>query len=536
MVLLNGRSNSDSPANWTFVGHQGRSVTDLIWASLDDLEIVEDLKVLPLATLSDHLPVAVYLKDSKTEVCDYGSEKTTSWKLKFDKLKSEEFTGIMRWRDEVANVEGDIDKLNDNLIGTVTDVADRLGMRIKCEQRSVFISRNKPWFDKECRDAKCSMVMAFKDLWENDSEAEKLASAKNASFFWTIVNSKRRKGNSNKDNITLEKWQSHLNVMFPQVNEEWPILPQITHPILDKYIEIKEILSSFSKFKEKKSPGVDLVNFSFLKRLPENWMLFLEYFYNKILDSEKVPKAWGSLVISMLHKKGNLSEPENFRPITLVNNIAKGFTQVLSERLIEWMDENSVVPEFQSGFRRGRGVATSSKAAENATLSVITNIKADTWSTYNKLFESLVKSIPFYAIEVWGQKCTNSLEKIQLSFFKKLLWIPLNTPSYAVRLETGRLRLACAVLSRTMSWINKINKMDNTRLPRLCLERLMELARRGGSGSELNWYSQIKHFFEYSGMKELWDLSDIENLVRNSNDLIAKFTEKCLLQDLEDRS
>lgn len=42
-------------------------------------------------------------------------------------------------------------------------------------------------------------------------------------------------------------------------------------------------------------------------------------------------------------------------------------------------------------------------------------------------------------IHVWGQNCTQLIGKIQLSFFKKLLWIPVNMPNYAVRLETRRL-------------------------------------------------------------------------------------------------
>lgn len=61
-VLLNRRSPNDSPANFTFVGAQGFSIVDLVWCSLDCLSLFDDLRVLQVPTLSDHLPVAIYFR------------------------------------------------------------------------------------------------------------------------------------------------------------------------------------------------------------------------------------------------------------------------------------------------------------------------------------------------------------------------------------------------------------------------------------------------------------------------------------------
>lgn len=75
----------------------------------------------------------------------------------------------MRWRNEVAEVDGDVDKLNDNLVGTVINVAQDLGMRVRVRQTSGVIFRNKPWFDGNCRETKRSMGVAFGYLHENDT-------------------------------------------------------------------------------------------------------------------------------------------------------------------------------------------------------------------------------------------------------------------------------------------------------------------------------------------------------------------------------
>lgn len=69
---------------------------------------------------------------------------------------------------------------------------------------------------------------------------------------------------------------------------------------------------------------------------------------------EKVPKDWGNLTTFMLHKKGNFSDPENFRTITLVSSLAKIFTQFICDRLVSWAESLQLIPESQAGFRKNR--------------------------------------------------------------------------------------------------------------------------------------------------------------------------------------
>lgn len=59
-LLLNGRTISDNPANFTFVSPVGMSVNDLIWTDVDLLTLVGDLIVSDIVTTtSDHLPLKI---------------------------------------------------------------------------------------------------------------------------------------------------------------------------------------------------------------------------------------------------------------------------------------------------------------------------------------------------------------------------------------------------------------------------------------------------------------------------------------------
>lgn len=56
----------------------------------------------------------------------------------------------------------------------------------------------------------------------------------------------------------------------------------------------------------------------------------------------------------MLYKKEDAGDPENYRLITLINSIAKIFTQIICSRLVEWAADLNLIPEAQVGFRKGR--------------------------------------------------------------------------------------------------------------------------------------------------------------------------------------
>lgn len=61
LIVLNGRTDGDRKGEFTFIGHMGSSVIDLVADSVNCLYFVNDLKVLSYAG-SDHLPVDVSLK------------------------------------------------------------------------------------------------------------------------------------------------------------------------------------------------------------------------------------------------------------------------------------------------------------------------------------------------------------------------------------------------------------------------------------------------------------------------------------------
>lgn len=57
----------------------------------------------------------------------------------------------------------------------------------------------------------------------------------------------------------------------------------------------------------------------------------------------------------MIYKKGESSDPANYRGIALINTITKIFTNIIRYRLEKWAGKSSILPRTQLGFRRNRG-------------------------------------------------------------------------------------------------------------------------------------------------------------------------------------
>nr|XP_046478619.1 uncharacterized protein LOC124217258 [Neodiprion pinetum] len=134
-------------------------------------------------------------------------------------------------------------------------------------------------------------------------------------------------------------------------------LVQEQHDMLDEEITMEELIKSLKKSKCGKAPGMDNISNDFLKELPENWLYYIQVFFNKIIQTEIIPDDWAQVVMFMLHKKGDSSDPDNYRSIALINSIAKVFTNILHDRLRQWAENNKLTSEEQAGLCTGKGCA-----------------------------------------------------------------------------------------------------------------------------------------------------------------------------------
>ena len=141
----------------------------------------------------------------------------------------------------------------------------------------------------------------------------------------------------------------------------------------------------------------------------------MQILFNQILILEKVPKEWGILSITPLHKKGNPLDPANYRFITLVNCIAKIFTSIINHRLKSFVERYNIIPEMQAGFRHNRGCEDNFFTL-NSLLQIHGRIQGHSvyglFVEFRKAFDSIDHNIRFTKLEklVISSKVINILK------------------------------------------------------------------------------------------------------------------------------
>ena len=163
-----------------------------------------------------------------------------------------------------------------------------------------------------------------------------------------------------------------------------------------------------------------MVGNEFYKNLPENWLSYLQYLFNKIFDYEQVPHEWTALMIAPLYKKHDPLNPANYRFILLVNCIAKIFTTIINDRLTSFVNTNDLILEYQAGFRAFRG-CIDNLFTLNALIQIHSRFKSQSiycvFVDFQKAFDSVDHEILF--TKLFDLEISNKFINILHSFYSQ---------------------------------------------------------------------------------------------------------------------
>ena len=77
--------------------------------------------------------------------------------------------------------------------------------------------------------------------------------------------------------------------------------------------------------------------------------------FNKCLNEGNIPPAWKKSLITMILKGSKLaSNPNNYRPISLISCLSKLLERIVGQRIAGYLEENNIFSSHQSGLRRHR--------------------------------------------------------------------------------------------------------------------------------------------------------------------------------------
>jgi len=126
--------------------------------------------------------------------------------------------------------------------------------------------------------------------------------------------------------------QAEIHTAEPQVSEP-------SAPVVELAID---------KLKSHKSPGIDQIQAELIKAGGRTICLEIRKLITSIWKEEKLPEEWKESIIIPIHKKGDKTDCNNYRGISLLPTTYKILSNILLSRLIPYVKE--IIGDHQCGF------------------------------------------------------------------------------------------------------------------------------------------------------------------------------------------
>jgi len=153
--------------------------------------------------------------------------------------------------------------------------------------------------------------------------------------------------------IIVARWRKYFSQLFnvhgikdvgqAEIHTAEPLEPEPSAAVVELAID---------KLKSHKSPGIDQIPAELVKTGGRTICLEFHKLITSILKKEKLPEEWKESIIVPIHTKGDKTDCNNYRGISLLPTTYKILSSILLSRLIPYAKE--IIGDHQCGFRRNR--------------------------------------------------------------------------------------------------------------------------------------------------------------------------------------
>jgi hypothetical protein len=406
--IVNGRIGNDSYVGKTTC--KSASLVDYVIASPELFPRFKKFDVLDFdPMLSDcHNPIylAIVCKQMNSYVPDTvvneNVDVTVITKPIWNKDKTDIFiqnididkiNAMVLQMEDLNITQNTVDDLCSNICSVMINAASKSGLikDSKHRNRSLPCKQNKPWFNSDCWKMRKEYhraknfhrrnksVDSFNKLRSSSKNykkeinkqfrkykeifASKLRNLKNTQpkDYWSLLN---RFAGGKKDiinKISTEAYFDHFKKLMhnmDSVNNSNVDIQNMNinsnNIWLNEPISVDEVEDAIRKLKNNKSCGSDMILNEFIKNSCLQLITVYVKLFNVVLDTGVIPSSWTEgIIIPIFKNKGEITDPDNYRGITLLSCLGKLFTSILNVRINSFIENMNILKEDQAGFRKG---------------------------------------------------------------------------------------------------------------------------------------------------------------------------------------
>ena len=189
--------------------------------------------------------------------------------------------------------------------------------------------------------------------------------------FWTYIKSRKtdRCGVAplKKDGITYSDSVTKadlLNKQFVSVfSQEAPgdlpdLGPSDTPDVPGIKVSTAGVVKLLKDINPSKATGPDSIPGKLLKEAAAELAPALTCIFQASIDQGRIPTDWESAKIAPVYKKGDRSQPSNYRPVSLTSICCKIIEHIIHSSVITHLENHSILTDYQHGFRKRRSTET----------------------------------------------------------------------------------------------------------------------------------------------------------------------------------
>lgn len=120
-------------------------------------------------------------------------------------------------------------------------------------------------------------------------------------------------------------------------------------PLLHTALTTVEVLEAIRRLARRKAVGLDGIPGEVIKK-SDKLANSLVKIFNDIWCTGKYPVGWNKSFIVPIYKKGDKKDSNNYRPITVMNALAKLYSIILTNRITKIVHKYNLIKEEQAGF------------------------------------------------------------------------------------------------------------------------------------------------------------------------------------------
>ncbi|XP_044762004.1 uncharacterized protein LOC123319205 [Coccinella septempunctata] len=209
-------------------------------------------------------------------------------------------------------------------------------------------------------------------------------------------------------------------------------------------IEEEDVKNTIKRMKNWTTPGIDGIHNFWWKSFSHTHQTLAQLIQEAIENPNKIPKYFTHGTTLMLPKKGDLTQPENYRPITCLPSAYKIITSTIGHKIRTHLKTNNIMAWEQAGCREnGRGSKELLMIDSILTRQAKRKLKnlSMAWIDYRKAYDSVPHSWLLEVLEIYkvDKKIINLIESLR-SMWRTTLTVNTERTKYnteEIKIEKG---------------------------------------------------------------------------------------------------